>query len=160
MSDALGAREKQYPLDFLKAFVVNNEREKNNKRHIFYKLSEDTVEKAEKELCMKFPEQLKRFYAEIGYGYFCDKEKTDINLLMSPQHIVDYYKGNGNYAYAEDREFVRADEFVFFELDCSSHMKIKLEGENAGKVFFGRKEIAKNLEEFIAKLDEYSGYYF
>ena len=145
---------------FLKEYVVNDEHEKNNKKHIFYKLNSDCVERAEKELDIQFPEELKKFYAEIGYGYFCDKDKTDINLLMSPQQIVDYCKGTGNYVYSEDRELMKADELVFFELDCNSHLKTKVTGENNGKVFFGRKEIAPNLESFIKKLDAESGFYF
>ena len=145
---------------FLKEYVVSDEHEKNNKKHVFYKLNSDSVEKAEKELEIQFPEELKRFYAEIGYGYFCDKDKTDINLFMSPQQIVDYYKGTGNYVYSEDREFMKADELVFFELDSNSHLKIKITGENNGKVFFGRKEIAPNLESFINKLDAESGFCF
>ena len=145
---------------FLKEYVVNDEHEKNNKKHIFYKLNSDSVEKAEKELDIQFPEDLKRFYSEIGYGYFCDKDKTDINLLMSPQQIVDYCKGTGNYVYSEDREFMKADELVFFELGSNSHLKIKVTGENNGKVFFGRKEIAPNLESYIKKLDAESGFYF
>ena len=145
---------------FLKEYVVNDEHEKNNKKHIFYKLNSDSVEKAEKELDIQFPKELKKFYAEIGYGYFCDKDKTDINLLMSPQQIVDYCKGTGNYAYSEDREFMKADELVFFELDCNSHMTIKFTGENLGKIFWGLKEIAPDLETFVKKLDAESGFCF
>ena len=147
--------------DFLKEYVVSDEHEKNNKKHIFYRLSPDTIEKAEEALGRQFPEQLKKFYIEIGYGYFYDKEMTDINLFMSPRQIVDYYQGTGNYVYSEDREFKNADELVFFELDSNIHMTIKTEGENTGKIFFGHKTIAaEDLESFVKLLDENSGYYF
>ena len=145
---------------FLKEYVVSDEHEKNNKKHIFYKLNSDRVENAEEELEIQFPEELKRFYAEIGYGYFFDKEMTDINLFMSPQQIVDYHTGTGNYVYSEDREFIKEDELVFFELDCNSHMTIKFTGENLGKIFWGLKEIAPDLETFVKKLDAESGFYF
>ncbi len=145
---------------FLKEYVVSKEFEKNNKKHVFYKLNSDRVEKAEKELEIQFPEEIKRFYAEIGYGDFYDKNKTDINLFMSPQQIVDYHKGTGNYVYSEDREFMKDDELVFFELDSNSHMTIRVIGDNLGKIFWGHKEIAPDLETFVKKLDEKSGFYF
>lgn len=44
----------------------------NDKKHLFYKVSNEDVEQAEEKLSMQFPSELRSFYQEIGYGCFFD----------------------------------------------------------------------------------------
>ena len=145
--------------EYLKKYVVNSPKEKNGLKNIFYKVSPEEIEKAENEMGKKFPSALKCFYQEIGYGFFDTETKDWLNLLMPPSQIADYYLARGNYEYSEDREFVKDEDFVFFEHDCSAHIKLKTSGENDGKVFFGRKMIADSFELFVQKMAECSSFF-
>ena len=145
--------------EYLKKYVVNSPKEKNGLKNIFYKVSPEEIEKAENEMGKKFPSALKCFYQEIGYGFFDTETKDWLNLLMPPSQIADYYLARGNYEYSEDREFVKDEDFVFFERDCSAHIKLKTSGENEGKVFFGRKMIADSFELFVQKMAECSSFF-
>ncbi len=145
--------------EYLKKYVVNSPKEKNGLKNIFYKVSPEEIEKAENDMGKIFPKTLKCFYQEIGYGFFDTETKDWLNLLMPPSQIADYYLARGNYEYSEDREFVKDEDFVFFERDCSVHIKLKTSGENEGKVFFGRKMIADSFELFVQKMAECSSFF-
>ena len=145
--------------EYFKQFVVNNPNEKNGLKHSFYRVTLEEIEKAENDMGRKFPEELKRFYLEVGFGYFDTESKNWLNLLMSPTQIADYYLARGYYEYSEDREFMKDDELVFFEVDSNVHIKLKISGENVGKVYFGRKMIADSFSEFVQKMDDCSTFF-
>lgn len=125
---------------------------------IFYKVSSEDIMAAEQRMNRKFSQSLRDFYKEIGWGYFEDDDKIFINMLMSPSEAADFYCEEGNYEYSEEREFVKEDEFVFFEVDSNCHVKLKvINGVDHG-VYFGRK-IADSFLDFMKKMSKNSNYY-
>lgn len=131
-----------------------------DEKHLFYKVSEKDIEIAEKRIKNKFPNELRTFYIEIGYGYFYDADECYTNVLMKPQDIADFVCGEENYFYSEEREFLSKEDLVFYEIESNIHVYIKLDGKDKGKVFLGKKEIAVSFKDFIFKLDSKSNYYF
>lgn len=76
--------------EYFKQFVVNDSKDKNELKHCFYRVGPDEIEKAENDIGKQFPEELKQFYQDVGYGYFDTISKKWLNLLMSPTQIADY----------------------------------------------------------------------
>lgn len=145
--------------DYLKKYVMANEDQNSDKKHVFYKVRKEDIKKAEERMLLEFPEEMVLFLEEIGYGFFYDKDECFTDVLMKPQDIADFRCAEGNYFYSEERDFLKAEDLVFFEVDANCHIYIKLSGENKGKVYLGRKMIAENFESFILKISEKSNYF-
>ena len=145
--------------EYLAEYIEEKEFTESGKKHSFYRVNKKDINDAENKMKMKFPKELQEFFEEIGYGYFYDKDECFIDVLMKPMDIADYRCAEGMYVYAEDREFLDDDAFVFFEVDSNCHIHIKISGVNRGKIFFGRTEIASDFYEFIERLSEDSNYY-
>lgn len=153
-------KEEKRMFEYLKKYVVENENQDSNKKHVFYKVKKEDVEAAELNMDIKFPEEIVLFFDEIGYGYFYDKDECFTDVLMKPQDIADFRCGEGNYFYSEEREFLKSEDLVFFEVDSNCHIYIKLCGENKGNVYLGSKKIAESFKHFIQKISEKSNYFF
>lgn len=145
---------------YLKKYVMDKEFESSENKHVFYKVGKEEIKKAELKMIMEFPKEIVSFYEEIGYGFFYDEDECFTDVLMKPQDVADFRCGEGNYFYSEEREVLQPEDFVFFEVDSNCHIYIKVSGENKGKVYLGRKEIAETFESFIMKLSEKSNYFF
>lgn len=78
---------------------------------------------------------------------------------MSPSDITDFYCAKGNYVYAEEREFLKDNEFVFFEVDANCHITLNIENNAEDGVYFGMNKIADSLYGFVKKMSENSNYY-
>lgn len=142
-----------------KEYVVMNEEVENGKKMIFYPVTIDEINAAEKQMNKKFPVSIRQFYQEIGWGFFEDEEKSFINLLMSPSDVADFYCAKGNYVYAEEREFLEENEFVFFEVDSNCHITLNMENDTETGIYFGEDKIAESLPEFLQKMSMDSNYY-
>ena len=145
--------------NIFKDYVVDNEKIKNNKKVIFYPVTIDEINSAENQMNKQFPDSIKQFYLEVGWGFFEDESKSFINLLMSPSDIADFYCAKGNYVYAEEREFLEENEFVFFEVDANCHITLNLVNSSEDGIYFGTDKIAENLIDFVKKMSENSNYY-
>ncbi len=145
--------------DYLKPYVIGREFENSDEKHVFYKVDREDIKNAEKRMLIEFPKELKLFFEEIGYGFFYDKDECFTDVIMKPQDIADYRCGEGNYYYAEERDFLKEEDLVFFEVDSNCHIHIKLSGENIGKIYFGNRLIADSLEMFIQVLSENSNFF-
>lgn len=83
---------------------------------MFYPVKEEEIIYAESKMGIDFPRELREFFSQIGYGYFYDIDECFIDMLMSPKHIVDFRFGEGDYFYAEEREFLESEDLVFLKL--------------------------------------------
>lgn len=150
--------------NFLSQFVVDKSSEKSDsqQRHIFYKVSDDDVIKAEQRMGKKIPAGLKEFYREIGYGFICKDDNTRTNRIMHPDDIADFYLGNEQYQYV-DRDVYEEYEMVFFDLGGEGDFLTMDVGdtgstENCSIFYFGEK-IASDLVEFLKNMDASTNYY-
>lgn len=144
---------------YLKKYIVQTEFEDNGEKHVFYPVSEQEILESEQRMEKKIPDALKQFYECVGYGYFEDKDECFINLLMNPKRIADFYCSEGDYYYAEERQFLGSDDFVFFEFDSNCHIIIKTGEMDSGKIYFGKRLIADSLSEFVERLSRESNYF-
>lgn len=145
--------------DYLKEYVEENENTNGSKEHVFYKVKKDDIKKAEQRMSVDIPKEIVLFMEEIGYGFFYDKDECFTDVLMKPEDIADFRCGEGNYYYSEERDFLKPEDFVFFEVDSNCHIYIKLDGDNKGKIYFGSRMIAETFESFIKRLSVESNYF-
>ncbi|WP_326493211.1 SMI1/KNR4 family protein [Clostridium estertheticum] len=70
---------------------------------------------AENRMKRKFPNELKLFYQEIGYGFLCKDDKIHTNRIMHPSDIANFYCEDEVYSYV-DRDLYESNEMIFFDL--------------------------------------------
>ena len=100
---------------------------------------------------IQIPEDLKKFYQEVGYGFVkCDGGA--INRLIDPLGCADIRLRNDYYEYDLDLEMYESfetDKMIFFEVNEGVYMSI---GINDGKIYFTDKQVAETLSEFLEKM--------
>lgn len=123
----------------------------------FYPIDISEISNAEEQMGFEFPESLKAFYKEIGYGFF-GSNKNFINRLMSPEDIADYVCGADIYEYV-DKSFYGENELVFFHISDEDFLTIVYKGENKGNILYFGDKVADNFQEFIKKIINIPDYY-
>lgn len=123
----------------------------------FYPVDVSEIDKAEKRMGFEFPESLKTFYKEIGYGFF-GNNKNFINRLMSPEDIADYVCNESVYKYV-DKSFYSENQLVFIHISDEDFLTIIHKGENKGNILYFGDKIADAFEEFIKKIIITPDYY-
>jgi hypothetical protein len=118
-------------------------------RHNFYALDEEVLNEALTAFD-PFPDELKNFYQEIGFGYFyCNKEGA--NRILDPYSLIAMNKLEGRFAY--DIELKRAmvdGHLVFFHTHLNQFLTIDREtvaGKNA--IYYKKQRIAGSLRELF-----------
>lgn len=139
--------------EYLKKYVESNIDERN----LFFKVTEEEIKQAEERMKFKFPNSIKIFYEEIGYG-FLGKNANYINRIMAPDDIADYVCGNDIYEYV-DKSIYNEDELVFMHIADEDFLTIKYSGESEGEVLYFGEKIADSFEEFINKMFNKPNYY-
>lgn len=116
-----------------------------------YELDSNEITEAEKQMEIQIPEDLKKFYQEVGYG-FVKNEGGAINRLIGPLGCADIRLRNDYYEYDLDLEMYESfetDKMIFFEVNEGVYMSI---GINDGKIYFTDKQVAETLSEFLEKM--------
>ena len=116
-------------------------------------ISEGEIESAEKRMQFSFPEELRCFYSEIGYG-FIRGSKSFANRIMPPVAVADYVCFDDFYEYV-DRSIYSDDDIPFFDLSAEDFLMIRKDGKI---VYFG-DIIADSFTEFIEKELENPDYF-
>ena len=153
------------PYDFLKVYAPGGNEVNDN---WFSPLEELEITSAEQKLGQRFPEELRRFYQDIGTGMLRSPhirpegyEFYGKNEILPPYIAVDYSQGilehpdDEFYYMAESAyEDLTPGDLPFFEIgDSSSFMVMKLHSDNPNAVWFmGAEKIEDSFEQFIYKL--------
>lgn len=144
---------------FLKEYIVDKPQSTNEKRHIFYSVEQNEVINAENRMGNNFPNELKEFYSEIGYGFLCKDDKVHTNRIMHPSDIADFYCEDEVYSYV-DRDLYESNELIFFDLGGEGDfLTLKLDGEDNGAVYYFGRKVAESLKDFLIKMDQETNYY-
>ena len=106
-----------------------------------YELKDDDVKNAEERMNIIFPEDLKKLFSKIGYGFVINS-KGAINRLIDPDLEL--------YLSFED------DKLIFFEVNEGVYISI---GINDNKIYYLDRVIAENIEEFICKISKNPDYW-
>lgn len=140
---------------------MNFEFIKANQENSYYPVTENEIKEVEKELDLKFPEELINLYLEVGYGFIKGSE-SNINRIMDPFSVRDFRLRVNDFEYYPDIEIY--DEFennklIFFEGSETALMSIELNKNNRSPVYYYDIQIATSLEEFLRKIEENDKYY-
>lgn len=128
----------------------------------FYIVKEDAVDKAQNELGVVFPQELRKFYKEIGYG-FLESKSYNFNRIMDPGSICEFRLRTGQF---EDDsalnlyEAYERDTLIFFEVCESFYLGIGFSQNNNGKIYYKKEKIADSLEDFLIKYQADENYFF
>jgi hypothetical protein len=148
----------------LKQFVFDNPSEDIwNNKHVFLKINEREIEETEQKLGKRLPGELKELYNELGYGFLCCGDGSNINRIISPIEISDFYDGINDYENDLRRDYYKnPNEMVFFEVSADTFILLKLDQENSKgqcPLYYFDKKIADSIEEFIKLMDCNANYY-
>ncbi|ARU60929.1 hypothetical protein CBW65_07415 [Tumebacillus avium] len=149
---------------FLRKYVLHEgEDNASQGNHSFYSLEESEVLEAESRISREFPEELRSFYLEIGYGFLCIQSKQGINRIMDPMSVADFRLGEDIYEFDPDRElYDNVNSLVFFEVSEGSYLTMDVSQEEHNgecKIYYFGKAIANNLEEFLRRMDAEPNYF-
>jgi hypothetical protein len=147
-----------------KKFVFSNPNEDIwDNKHVFFRIKDNEVAETEKRLEIKLPDELERFYNEIGYGFVCNGKSYNVNRIIAPSEIANFYLGIGTYQNDERRDFYNdKNMLIFFELSAQSFITMDLVNRNLQgqcPVYFEDDKIADSLSEFLRKMDKEVDYY-
>ncbi|MEK3996178.1 SMI1/KNR4 family protein [Psychrobacillus sp. FSL K6-2365] len=134
---------------------------KANQANSFYPVTENEIKEVEKELDLKFPKELVKFYIEVGYGFIKGSE-FNINRIMDPYSVRDFRLKVNDFEFYPDIEIYHEFEnnkLIFFEGSESALMSIELNENNRNAVYYYDIQIATSLEEFLRKIEENDKYY-
>ena len=135
--------------------------------NIFDPVSEEEIKKGEEILGLPFPDQLKKFYYQVGHGNLTtpynapvDYDFYSSNEILSPSVAAKFAKGileweNQTHWMSRDTyELLESGDLPFFEIgDGSSFMVMKLNSDNPNAVWYmGQEKIEDLLEKFIYNL--------
>lgn len=133
------------------------------RRHCFYPVSSEELSDAEAMLSQPFPDELKRFYREVGYGYLGNDTPDFTNQLMPPLEIAKLKLGLDFYGnmYKEDLEYYTSSSvFPFFDLGGEAdYLVLQMEGDCAGAVLYCGRQVAASFQEFVEKMCEQTDYF-
>lgn len=133
----------------------------NYKGNKFYKVKTYSIDAAQDSLGIVFPKDLIEFYTQVGYG-FLKSENDNFNRIMDPESVAEFRLRTGPFANNSDLDIYDAyerDRLVFFEICEGSYISIGFTKKNNGKIYYGKKEIANSLEEFLTKYQNDENYF-
>lgn len=148
---------------YLKRYANQKKEHYNISENCFWSLDniEEIIE-SEKRLGFEFPQALKAFWRNIGYGYL---ESTDPKLgkltmdhhnkIIRPKEIADILllKEESGLILPEAVEYMDPDEMPFFEIgDMSSFLYMKPLSSNPNAVWGYGEIIEEDFEKFIWRL--------
>ncbi|MEK4742258.1 MULTISPECIES: SMI1/KNR4 family protein [unclassified Bacillus (in: firmicutes)] len=132
-----------------------------NSHHKFLKLQENELIVAEERLGFAFPNELRNFYLEVGYGFIKGNNVDAINRIMDPDTIADITLREGIYEFDPDLEgiYEEEDKLVFYEVNEGVYLTLDLNTPQQTPVYFFETQIADSLEEFIRKINQDAEYF-
>lgn len=122
-----------------------------------YHVEENEIMVAEKRMGITFPDDLRKFYKEVGYG-FVNNELGAINRLIDPLGCADIRLREDVYECDPDLEMYESfeeDSLIFFEINEGVYASIGLQD---GKVYMTDEVIALSLLDFLRNI--VNPYYF
>ena len=132
-------------------------------QHCFYPVTEEELSQAEALLSMRFPEELRKFYLEVGCGTLGNDDPDFRNEIMHPVEAAKLKLGLDFYAnmYQEDLDYYTApDVFPFFDLGGEAdYLVIQLTGEHVGAIIYCGRPIAASFNEFVQRMHERTDYF-
>jgi hypothetical protein len=128
-----------------------------NLRHIFFALSEFQIQAALGKFD-PFPEELKNFYTEIGFGFMHRAKLGKINTLFDPISLIYTNQQTGYFATSEIADELKyydiEKQLLFFKTAENQYLAIEREtvkGKN--KIYYKGTPIEYSLYDFLKHFD-------
>jgi antitoxin YxxD len=142
--------------DLFKQYITNPEQDSKDQKHSLYAIRPNSINQVE--VAIKIPNELKKFYQEIGYGFF-HNSKGSINRLLSPLQLKqlnlreDFYEFDPELDSYEER--YSGLKMLFFEINEGIYLAIDKEDSNErNAIYFFDKKISDSLENFLIQFDQ------
>ncbi|MGN7760631.1 SMI1/KNR4 family protein [Paenibacillus sp. 22594] len=134
---------------------------KRNSFNTFYPVTENEISNMEKALNLRIPNELKKLFLEVGYGFIKGSE-NNVNRIMDPYSIRDFRLRENDYKYYPDIEIY--DEFevnklIFFEGNETALMSIDLNESINNPIYYYDTQIADSLKDFLVEIEKDDKYY-
>ncbi|MEB2275515.1 SMI1/KNR4 family protein [Bacillus sp. ILBB4] len=131
----------------------------NNGKNNIYPVSEQEILQAEDKMGFRFPNDLRKLYVDVGYGFIQESSNTAINRIMGPKTVADVKLRKGMFECDSDlEELDEEDKLIFFEVNEGVYISLDLKSPN-NPVFYLDKPIADSLEDFFKKFINDNKYY-
>lgn len=131
----------------------------------FWKLEKKNISKAERKLGYAFPEQLKKFFEEIGCGSWSQGTEDKnwnrglINRIMGPLSIAGLLLDESE-QYLQPPEGFNEGELPFMDLGEYTFLSVYPHSDKPNAVYWPSKTmISETLTEFLDKLEKHAGFY-
>lgn len=134
---------------------------KNNPQNTFYPVNDEAIHRAESNMGIMIPDALIQFYLTVGYG-FLETCRHNINRIMGPSSIEEFYLGTGQFQNSEEVEIFAKytkDKLIFFEVTESLFLSIGITKMNKGKIYYYDELIANDMNDFFEKYLEDERYF-
>lgn len=132
-------------------------------KYCFYPVRKEELSEAENMLSMRFPDELRRFYSEVGYGHLGNDDPDFMNQIMPPLEIAKLKLGLDFYGnmFEDDLRYYTSDSvFPFFDLGGEAdYLVIQMDGEDAGAVMYCGRPIASSFNEFVKRMCDKTNYF-
>lgn len=126
----------------------------------FQKVSMEDIVEAEKLIGCDLPNQLKKFYLDIGFGWLGDDKYNNANnLIIHPLDMADLYLGDSEFSPPEG--FLDGD-LPFFHVGNDRFLVLRPKTSSPNKVFRDSGEedsVADDIYDFIKKLFDDAVFY-
>lgn len=135
---------------------------KSNLKNKFYEVKLSEIEEVESELGIEFPEQLRKFYLEVGYGFIHGSE-GNVNRIMDPYSVRDFRLRQNDFEYYPDIEIYddfEDDKLIFFEGNEVSMISIAFNNDKSNSIFYYDEKISDSFIEFIKKISKDDTFYY
>lgn len=126
-----------------------------NEKNKLYDLREETIRKAERDIMLRFPKELREFYEKYGYGHINYERRVCTNKLLSPTECADIRIRREFYKYDIDLGTYgpyERNRLIFFQVDKGEYLLISLDNKDINSIYSGDIKIADSLEEFLVNL--------
>ncbi|MCA0172896.1 SMI1/KNR4 family protein [Bacillus sp. RAR_GA_16] len=125
------------------------------------KVNETEVLEAEERLGFLLPNELRKLYLEVGYGFIKGLGENAINRLMDPTTIADVTLREGIYEFDPDLDgiYEEADQLVFYEVNEGVYLTLDLNSHHRSPVYYFETKLTDSLEEFMRLIDQNKHYF-
>ncbi|USL40246.1 SMI1/KNR4 family protein [Priestia megaterium] len=131
----------------------------NNGANKIYHVSEQEILQAEDRMGIRFPNDLRQLYLEVGYGFIKEPSNTAINRIMGPKTVANVKLREGVFEFDSDlEEFDEEDKLIFFEVNEGVYISLDLKLPN-NPVFYLDTPTGDSLEDFLKKFINDNEYY-
>ena len=127
----------------------------------FYPVTVEKINEAEEALGIVFPQDLKDFYLEVGYG-FIEGSENNINRIMGPYSVRDFRLRQNDFEFQPNIDIYNGFEegrLYFYEVNESAFMSMGFGEDKYNAIYYYDVQIASSLKEFLQKMQDNDEYY-